>query len=324
MNAAPTPLIEVRVARKTVEAEDIAGFELAAADGGTLPSFAAGAHIDVHLPGGLQRQYSLCNAPGETHRYCIGVLRDPASRGGSVAMHELVHEGTRLAIGAPKNHFALHEDAARSLLFAGGIGVTPILAMAERLSATDAEFEMHYCTRSPARTAYAQRLRDSRFADRVHFHFDDGPPQQKLDLAQRLRAPKPDTRLYVCGPSGFLDAVRATARDCGWSDAQIHFEYFSGVAPHSAEDRSFDVVINSSGKVIRVAAAQTITEALAEHGVFVPVSCQQGVCGTCLTRVIEGAIDHKDLYLSPEERAANDQFLPCCSRAAGSRLVLDL
>lgn len=324
MDATPTPLIDVRVARKTVEAEGIAGFELVAVDDDTLPSFAAGAHVDVHLPGGIQRQYSLCNAPGETHRYCIGVLRDPASRGGSVALHELVHEGMHLAIGAPKNHFELHEDAARSLLFAGGIGVTPILAMVERLSSIDAAFEMHYCTRSPARMAYARRLRESRCADRIHFHHDDGPPGQKLDLARRLRTPEPGTHLYVCGPSGFLDAVRATARDCGWSDTQIHFEYFTGVAAHSAEDRSFDVVINSSGKVIRVAAAQTITEALAEQGVFVPVSCQQGVCGTCLTRVLEGKVEHKDLYLSPEEQEANDQFLPCCSRARSSRLVLDL
>lgn len=324
MKTTSTPLIDVRVARKTVEAEGIAGFEFVAVDGGTLPSFAAGAHIDVHLPEGFQRQYSLCNTPGETHRYCIGVLRDPESRGGSAAMHELVHEGTRLSIGAPKNHFALHEGATRSLLFAGGIGVTPILAMVERLSSIDAAFEVHYCTRSPERTAYAQRLRDSRCADRIHFHFDDGPSEQKLDFAQRLRTPQRGTHLYVCGPSGFLDAARASARDCGWSDAQVHFEYFIGMAAHSPDDRSFDVVIRSSGEVIRVAPAQTITDALAMHGVLVPVSCQQGVCGTCLTRVVEGDVDHRDLYLSPEEQEANDQFLPCCSRAKGCRLVLDL
>jgi vanillate O-demethylase ferredoxin subunit len=318
-----TSLIEVRVARKTIEAEDIVGFELVAEGGSALPPFSAGAHIDVRLPGGVLRQYSLSNPPGETQRYCIGVIRDPVTRGGSAAMH-MLKEGARLSISAPKNHFALHEGAANSLLFAGGIGITPIVAMAERLSTTGAAFELHYCTRSPARTAYAKRLGDSPFADRVHFHFDDGASGQKLDLAQRLATPESGTHLYVCGPTGFLDAVRAKARDSGWSDAQIHFEYFSGVAPHSAEDRSFDVVIKTSGQVIRVAAAHTIVEALAGQGVFVPVSCQQGVCGTCLTRVLEGEIDHKDLYLSPEEQAAMDLFLPCCSRAKGGRLVLDL
>lgn len=320
----PPPLLDVRVARKTAQAEGIAGFELVRADGRELPAFSAGAHIDVHLPGGLLRPYSLCNAPAERQRYCIGVLRDPATRGGSAAMHDNVHEGSRLTISAPKNHFALDESARDSLLFAGGIGVTPLLAMAERLSAIGAPFALHYCTRSLARTAFVDRLRGSAFAGQAHLHHDDGPAEQKLDLVQRLANPKSGTHLYVCGPKGFLDAVRATARDKGWSDAQVHFEYFSGGAVHAADDASFELVLQRSGRVIRVEAAQTVTDALAAQGVDVPVSCQQGVCGTCLTRVIEGEVDHKDLYLSPEEQAANDQFLPCCSRARGSRLVVDL
>ncbi len=321
----PTPLlIDVQVRRKTVEAEGIAGFELVAANGAELPAFTAGAHIDVHLPGGLMRQYSLCNPPGETQRYCIGVLRDPASRGGSAAVHDQLHQGATLAISAPKNHFPLEEAAKQTLLFAGGIGITPLLAMAERLSSLGASFELHYCTRSAARTAFLQRLRNSAFASSVFVHHDDGPAAQKLDLAQRLAVPEPGTHIYVCGPTGFLDAVRATARDKGWPDAQVHFEYFSGVAVHAADDLSFEIVLHSSGRVIRVEAAQTVTEALEAQGVLIPVSCQQGVCGTCLTRVIEGEIEHKDLYLTPEEQSANDQFLPCCSRAKGKRLVIDL
>jgi vanillate O-demethylase ferredoxin subunit len=324
MTLAAQPFFSVRIARKTVEAEGIVGFELVSLDGSALPAFDAGAHIDVHAPGGLVRQYSLCNPPGETGRYEIGVLRDPTSRGGSVAMHDGAQVGQTLKISAPKNHFPLHETAQRSLLFAGGIGVTPILAMAERLAAIGAPFQMHYCTRSPARTAYAHRLRSSAFADRVHFHHDDGAADQKLDLAATLRTPQAGTHLYVCGPTGFLDAVRATARDAGWSDDQVHFEYFAGGPAHSAEDRSFDVVVKSRGLVIHVEAAQTITDALEANGVFVPVSCQQGVCGTCLTTVLEGEVDHKDLYLTPEEQASNTQFLPCCSRAKSARLVLDL
>ena len=324
MTPAPSPLLRVRVARKTPEAEGIASFELVDANGGELPAFDAGAHLDVHAPGGHVRQYSLCNAPGERQRYLIGVLRDPAPRGGSAALHDGLRVGDTLDVSPPKNHFPLDEQAQRSVLFAGGIGVTPILAMAEHLHAIGADFTLHYCTRSAARTAFAQRLASSGYAAQVQFHHDDGASDQKLDLARTLAQPEAGTHLYVCGPSGFLDAVRATARDAGWPDAQVHFEYFTGVAQHAATDRHFDIVIKSSGQVIRVEAAQTVTEALEANGVVVPTSCEQGVCGTCLTRVLEGEVDHKDLYLTPEEQAANDQFLPCCSRARSARLVLDL
>ena len=318
------PLLNVHVAHKTIEAEGVCGFELVAVDGGALPHFDAGAHLDVHVPGDLVRQYSLCNPPGETHRYQIGVLRDAAGRGGSVAMHDQIEEGTRLLVSAPRNHFRLHEEATRSLLFAGGIGVTPIIAMAERLASQRANFAMHYCTRSPARMAYAQRLRSSPFAHLVHFHFDDGPPEQKLNLVDQLKSPHAGWHLYVCGPKGFMDAVLATARDNGWSESALHFEYFSGGEVHSSHDRHFDVVIKSNGRVIRVEAAQAITQALMAQGIEIPTSCEQGVCGTCLTRVLEGEIDHRDLYLMPEEQAKMDQFLPCCSRAKSERLVLDL
>ena len=320
----PESLLMLRVARKTVEADGIAGFELVAAGGGALPAFDAGAHLDVHVPGGMVRQYSLSNPPGETHRYCIGVLRELAGRGGSAAMHDQVAEGAVLQVSAPKNHFPLHEEAARSLLLAGGIGITPVIAMAERLGAIDAPFELHYCTRSPARTAYAARLRVVPFARNVNFHFDDGPAEQKIDLVAQLKAPSPDAHLYVCGPKGFMDAVLATARDAGWGESQIHFEYFAGQDAHSASDRHFDVVIKSSGRVIRVEAAETVVHALGAQGIDIPTSCEQGVCGTCITRVLEGEVDHRDLYFMEEERAKNDQFTPCCSRAKSARLVLDL
>ena len=324
MSVLKQPLLSVRVAQKTEEAEGIAGFHLVSTDGRALPPFEAGAHLDVHVAEGLVRQYSLCNVPGENDRYQIGVLREPASRGGSQAMHDKVHVGDVLQVSAPKNHFPLHAGSQRSLLFAGGIGVTPILAMAEHLGRWGADFEMHYCTRSASRTAFAGRLRRSPFADKVRFHHDDGPAEQKLDLASLLGRADPATHLYVCGPSGFMNAVIATARDRGWNDGQIHFEYFSGVDAHSADDASFDVIVKSSGQVIRVEAAKTIVQALAEHGVEVPTSCEQGVCGTCLTRVLEGEPDHKDLFLTPAEQQKNDQFLPCCSRAKSRTLVLDL
>lgn len=319
-----TATLKVRVARKAAEATDIQIFELVAADGSPLPAFSAGAHIDVHLPNGIIRQYSLCNDPGERHRYLIGVLRDPASRGGSQAMHDSVHEGDLLQISGPKNHFPLAHEAQHSLLLAGGIGVTPILCMAERLAISGAEFEMHYCTRSPERTAFLQRIRNSSFASRVQMYFDDGAAAQRFDLAKVLAAPEPGTHLYVCGPKGFMDAVLATARSSGWPETQLHYEFFAAELQQSDGDTAFEVRLASSGRTLTVAANQTVTTALAAAGVEVPTSCEQGVCGTCLTRILAGEPDHRDAYLTPEEQAANDQFLPCCSRARSPLLILDL
>lgn len=319
-----TATLSVRVAAKKAEAQDICSFELVEVSGRGLPAFSAGSHVDIHLGDGLTRQYSLCNDPAESHRYLIAVLRDPATRGGSLAMHDRVQVGDLLQISAPKNHFALAHDAQRHLLLAGGIGVTPILCMAERLAATGAEFEMHYCTRSRERTAFAGRIAAAPFAPRVQLHFDDGPAGQRFDIAARLATPEPGTHLYVCGPKGFMDAVLASARQQGWPESQLHWEFFAAEVASKATDESFEVQVASSGRVVVVPKSQTVVQALAAAGIEVPTSCEQGVCGTCITRVIEGIPDHKDLYFTPEEQAANDQFTPCCSRAKSARLVLDL
>jgi vanillate O-demethylase ferredoxin subunit len=325
MNAPST--LSVRVSRKTVEALDICSFELTRADGKPLPAFSAGSHVDVQLPssaGGLTRQYSLCNDPAESHRYLIGVLKDPATRGGSKAMHEAVKEGDTLEISAPKNHFSLAHEAKRHLLLAGGIGVTPILCMAERLAVTGGSFEMHYCTRSKERTAFMPRIAASAFAGQVKHHFDDGPQAQKLNIAALLGTPQAGTHVYVCGPKGFMDAVLATARSAGWPEDQLHYEFFSAAPTATESDGSFEVQLASSGRIVLVPKDQTVAQALAAAGVEVMTSCEQGVCGTCITRVLEGEPDHRDLYFTPEEHAANDQFTPCCSRSKSARLVLDL
>jgi vanillate O-demethylase ferredoxin subunit len=315
--------LSVKVTSKTAEALDIVSIELAGADGTALPPFGAGAHIDVHLPGGLVRQYSLCNnfpAPG---RYLIGVLRDPASRGGSAAVHDLLQVGTLLQISEPKNHFVL-TPARHILLFAGGIGVTPILCMAERLAQSDAGFGMHYCSRSPERTAFHARIEASAFAGQVQFHFDSGAAAQKLDMAAVLAAADPATHLYVCGPGGFIEHVIDSARRAGWPAAQLHVEYFGAQPQDHGGDSAFEVKLASSGKVISVPAGKTVVAALAAHGIELPVSCEQGVCGTCITRVLEGLPDHRDKYFTEEELARNDQFTACCSRSKSALLVLDL
>ena len=318
--------LTVKVAKITQEATDIVSFELIGTTDAPLPAFDAGAHVDVHIPVAghpdLIRQYSLCNNPTEHHRYVIGVLRDPASRGGSVAMHQ-VQEGQLLRISAPRNHFTL-VPAQHTLLFAGGIGITPILCMAEQLSNEHRNFAMHYCSKSADRCAFQARIRAAPFADRVRFHRDDGAAEQRLNLQQVLRQAPPDSHVYVCGPAGYIAFILAGARELAWAEERLHVEYFSGAVQDTGSDNSFQVKIASSGKMYTIAAEQSVTRVLEENGIIIPVSCEQGVCGTCITRILEGSPEHRDLYFTDEEHAANDQFTPCCSRSKSPVLVLDL
>lgn len=314
--------LTVRVAQRVEEAEDIYSFELVPHEGDTLPAFAAGAHIDVHVAPGLIRQYSLSNDPSERHRYRIAVLREPTSRGGSAGMHDRVQAGDVLRVSSPRNHFPL-VAAPRSLLLAGGIGVTPILAMARALHAQGSPFEMHYCGRSASRMAFLDEIESSGFSRCVALHADE-VPAQKFDAQHVLADPREDTHLYVCGPTGFMDHVLETARRQGWPETHLHREYFAGHVTTSDTDGSFEVRIASTGLRCQVPVGRTVIEVLAAHGVEVPTSCEAGVCGTCLTRVLEGTPDHRDSFLTDAERAANDQFTPCCSRAISPVLLLDL
>ncbi|WP_423457526.1 PDR/VanB family oxidoreductase [Ottowia sp. VDI28] len=315
--------LRVRVARKDQTALGITSFELVSADGVPLPAFEAGSHVDVAVPGGLTRQYSLCNDPSESHRYQIAVLNVPDGRGGSRAMHEAVHLGDVLVISKPRNHFPLANARGHSLLLAGGIGITPLLCMAERLAQMDRPFTLHYFARSAERAAFIGRIRASRFSAHAHFHFDEAPAAPP-NLQALLVPAGADAHLYTCGPKGFMDAVLACARSGGWADDQLHQEYFSAEPVTMEGDGAFEVQLASSGRVVPIAADQTVIAALAAQGVHIETSCEQGVCGTCLTRVLGGEPDHRDVYLTAAEQASNDQFLPCCSRAKSGRLVLDL
>ncbi|MFS4551587.1 PDR/VanB family oxidoreductase [Comamonas resistens] len=316
--------LEVRIACKQDEAQGICSLELLPLDGQTLPVFSAGSHIDVHLPGGLVRQYSLSNDCAEADRYVIAVLREPASRGGSAAVHEQLQAGQQITISAPRNHFALHRPAQKHLLLAGGIGITPILAMARDLARESADFELHYCGRARERMAFADVIEAAPWAGKAQLHVDEASGKSALDLGALLQPVQPGVHLYVCGPKGFMDAVLDTARAAGWPQEQLHYEFFAGEVEHRADDESFEVEVASTGQVVRVTPEQTVVQALESIGICVQTSCEQGVCGTCLTRVISGQPDHRDMYLTEEEQAANDQFLPCCSRARSARLVLEL
>lgn len=316
--------LELKLVNRTVEADGICSFEFADPRGKPLPAFGAGAHIDVRVGDGPVRQYSLCNDPDETHRYVIGVLRHADSRGGSRAMHEVLRVGDTVQASLPKNHFPLEHAAARSVLLAGGIGITPILCMAERLARAGAEFELHYCARSPKRAAFLGRIAASAFAERVAYYFGDEGAAGHIDFDKVLAQPVSGAHLYVCGPSGFMDAALAAAARNGWPAAQLHREYFAGAVADSTQDVAFDVKLASSGKVIHVGQSQTVLAALTAHGVEVQTSCAEGVCGSCLTRVLDGEPLHRDVFLTTQERALNDRFLPCCSRSCGGTLVLDL
>ena len=233
-------------------------------------------------------------------------------------------EGHLLKISKPRNTFHLNENAGHSLLLAGGIGVTPILAMAYRLSKLGRCFDLHYCTRSRERTAFQALLKDSAFNKRIHFHYDDGAKQQLLDIPTLLARRSKDANLYVCGPRGFLDVVVNNAEK-SWPANSIHREYFSADPQVGHDmDRSFRVKIQSTGEIYDIPAEKTIAESLAEHGVEIFVSCEQGICGVCLTGVLEGTPEHRDIFLSDDEHAANNEMTLCCSRSMSELLVLDM
>lgn len=315
--------IAVVVTGRTEEARDIIAIEFESADGGPLPSFDAGAHVDVHFPDGSVRQYSLLHASGCAGRYMIGVLRAQASRGGSRYVHDTLRVGDRMSIGMPRNLFRLSPDSRRAILFAGGIGITPILAMAESLVQRGVSFDLHYAARSEQRAAFRERIAATAVAASTRFYFDDA--SNPLSIAQVLESAPREADLYVCGPAGFMAAVFEHALAAGWPRERVHQENFSAPLPDSRLSAgAFEVRVASSGATYRIEADQSIAAVLLAHGVDVALSCEQGICGCCMTRVLEGQPDHRDYFMTDEEHTANTMITPCCSRSLSPLLVLDL
>ena len=300
----------------------IRAFELISTQGDSLPAFSAGAHIDVHLKNGFTRQYSLSNCSSERHRYVIGVLHDEHSRGGSRCMHLDYSEGDRLQISPPRNLFELHPQTGRAMLFAGGIGITPILSMAYQLKREQIPFELHYFVRCHEMLAFYGNL-TTHFPDHLHLHIQD-QPETACNMAQVLADASTDHHLYVCGPTGFMQFVMDAAVEAGWLNAQLHQEHFAAAPIDQTSNRSFRIEVLGSGQTIEVPANQTATQALLAHGFDVPISCEQGVCGTCMTRVLAGIPEHRDVFMTDEEHASNQYFTPCCSRAKSETLVIEL
>lgn len=322
MSSAELQLLVRQIRR---EAVGIHSYELVHPQGQALPAFTAGAHIDVHLGAGLVRQYSLSNAPSERHRYVIAVLREEQGRGGSRALHDEVAVGQLVGVSAPRNHFELRPGLRRAILLAGGIGITPLKAMAHALAEQGVAHTLHYCVRDADRVAFADELHALRSEGRAQLHLDGGKPADGLDIPALLREPEAGTHVYYCGPAAFMAACRqATAH---WPEGSVHCEHFKAPEPDAAAGAvpagSFRAQIASSGLILLVPAHQSLADALIEAGAALDTSCVSGLCGTCKVGYRSGEVEHQDHILSETEQRSC--LTPCVSRGkAGDLLVLDL
>ncbi len=305
------------------EADDVISIELLPAAGAVFPRFEAGSHIDLHLPNGMVRNYSLLNSVDDVGRYVVGVLRDRASRGGSRCVHEQLRVGMTIPIAAPRNNFKLHEDAGHSVLVAGGIGITPILCMLKRLASLGRSMELLYFARSRQSAAFIDQI--EALGVPVHWHFDAErgvPPDLRALLAERPA--RTGTHYYACGPAVMLDAFERACTELGYVNA--HIERFAAVAVEASTEArtSYMAVLSKSGRTFTITPAKSLLATLIEGGIDVDHSCEEGVCGTCEARVLEGVPDHRDSVLSNAERASNKVMMVCVSGCKSERLVLDL
>jgi ferredoxin-NADP reductase len=326
-NAAHLPpqqagLIEVRVTAIDDAARDTKLYTLARVDGGKLPGYAPGAHIDLHLPNGMVRQFSLVVPSPDPDSYIVGVKRDAASRGGSRYMIEQMCVGDQLKIGPPRNNFPLNENAGQVVLFAGGIGITPIWCMVQQLAALKRPWSLYYSCRSREDMAFLAELEKLDPAA-VHLHFDDEAGGQFLDLAGAIAAAPQDAHFYCCGPNPMLKAFEAAV--AARPRSNIHIEYFTP-KNEGTEARlgGFWVELARSGEEYFIPEGKKVLEVLFEAGIDVDYSCELGICGACETRVISGIPEHHDSVLSEEEQASNTKVMICCCGCKSERLVLDL
>jgi ferredoxin-NADP reductase len=310
----------VRTARR--ESSTVNSYELIRSDGGTLPPFTAGSHIDLNLPNGLVRSYSLSNSPSDTDRYVVGVGLDANSRGGSRWIHENLRPGTVLPVNGPRNNFELAETAGPALLLAGGIGITPLLSMARRLTACGLRWHLVYAVRSREQAAFVDELQSLAGVggSKFELHVDD-ESGGFLDVAAVVGAVEPGAHLYACGPEPMIAAFEAASASI--PAHRRHVEHFTN-SQLTATDGGFDVVLAHSGKTVMVTTGQTILSALQSEGMDLAYSCMEGVCGTCEVKVLSGVPDHRDLVLTDSEKESNDTIMICCSGSKSPVLELDL
>lgn len=310
--------MQARIRAIRWEAEGILSFILEPLGGGLMPSFDPGAHIDVQLTPGLARSYSLANDPAIRTHYEIGVHLSPESRGGSRHIHERWRAGDIIEISQPKNNFPLVEDAPHTVLIAGGIGITPMLPMIARLERLGRSWELHYVAATPERAAYVGHVEEF---EGVAIAFDGIPGGQRLDLQAISQNAPADAHLYCCGPSGMLDAF--VAINAERPQTHVHIEYF-GAETIVATEGGYTLELARSGKTIAVEEGETMLDALLTAGIDIGFACGEGVCGTCEVKVLDGIPDHRDHFLTDEDKASNRSIMVCCSGVKSSRLVLDI
>lgn len=301
------------------EAQHVVSVELRPQPGSTFPVFEAGAHIDLHLPNGMIRSYSLCNSVHDKDRYVIGVLNVEQGRGGSRYVHKQLQVGTQLTISKPRNNFPLHEDAVHTVLIAGGIGITPILSMARRLRALDRSVELLYCARSRHEAAFVVEIES--LGIEVKWHFDD-EQGERVDLVEFLATRRRDAHFYACGPTPMLDDFEQYCSELGL--AHVHLERFGARDTPAQAKKPYRVELSRSGRNLEVVPGKTLLQTLLDAGVEVQHGCTQGFCGACKTRVLSGELDHRDSVLSASERESNAVMTVCVSGCKGELLVLDL
>ncbi|WP_314146488.1 2Fe-2S iron-sulfur cluster-binding protein [uncultured Leifsonia sp.] len=316
------PVLELQIEAIRREAEGVHSVELTAPDGSDLPPFSAGAHVDLLLAPELTRSYSLTNDPAERHRYVVAVNKDPDSRGGSVHVHEQLRVGDRLQVSPPRNNFPLDESAEHTVLIAGGIGITPLRAMIARLERLDRPWELYYAARNRKSVAFWADLEllEAKRPGRIHINLSDSSGG-RLDIEEVVGSAPDGAHFYCCGPERMVEAFRAAAAQR--PAASVHAELFHGAGAPATEG-GFRVTLQRSDTSLAVKRGQTVLDALLAAGIEVPFSCKEGVCGSCRVKVIRGLPDHRDLVMTPEEQAKNDQMYVCCSGAKTPELVLDL
>jgi ferredoxin-NADP reductase len=320
-SATGEPAHKVQVESVDKIADAVVALSLVSLDGDALPGWEPGAHIDLCLTDDLIRQYSLCGSPKDQGRWRVAVLHTPDSRGGSAWVHTRIRPGDVLSVCGPRNNFQL-VAARRYLFIAGGIGITPLWPMIEAVrEQPDVEWRLAYGGRSRSTMAFVPEL--EQFGERVEIMPEDDTGL--LDLDRILGEPRIGVAIYACGPEALLTELERRCRS--WPPGTLHVERFrSNTSPDDspAGATTFQVVAQQSGLTVDVPADRTIVEALEEQGVYVPVSCGEGVCGTCITRVIEGDPEHRDAVLTEDEQASGELITPCCSRSRTPRIVLDL
>ncbi|MFI1710493.1 PDR/VanB family oxidoreductase [Streptomyces griseoruber] len=316
---APGNAATLTISAKEGIAEGVVSLTLTHPGGARLPDWTPGSHIDLVLPDGTTRQYSLCGDRWDAHTYRVAVLREPAGRGGSAHVHDRLRPGDRVGVGGPRNQFPL-VPSEKYLFIAGGIGITPLLPMVRQAELLGADWQLLYGGRTRASMAFREEL-TAAHGERVQV-----VPQDELgllDLAAWLGTPRPDTKVYCCGPAPLLAAVEAAC--VAWPAHALRTERFTAaVQTPPVRKAPFEVELRRTGRTVTVTPDVSVLEAVRRAGAEVLSSCEQGTCGTCLTPVLAGRPDHRDSILADHERAVNDCMFPCVSRSCGDRLVLDL